>query len=246
VSNNRFVLYAQQVIGQPGEISPDKTAAILHFEVYSRLIDSDGILIPAGRFIPMAARHDLATEIDRHCLLKLIRFMKSPEVVKTRYAFNISHHTFNDHSFPDWLGKQLDDSALNKQDLILEISESLLLASPHEAERFSEALKARGLSFGIDQFGLQKATVTELAKLHPAYFKLATNLTRHCTDVEEYGEYIAWLVKTSEILDIPVIATCVEKKEWFERLLKAGVVGFQGQLIGPTSSLENPLDIENA
>jgi EAL domain-containing protein (putative c-di-GMP-specific phosphodiesterase class I) len=62
--------------------------------------------------------------------------------------------------------------------------------------------------------------------------------------VEEYGEYIAWLVKTSEILGIPVIATCVEKKEWFERLLKADVFGFQGQLIGPTASLGNALDIE--
>jgi EAL domain-containing protein (putative c-di-GMP-specific phosphodiesterase class I) len=192
----------------------------------------------------MAVRHNLATEIDRHCLLNLLRYMKSTQTAGTRYAFNISHNTFLDPSFPEWIGKQLEESALNKDDLILEITESLVLSSPHEAERFSEALTQYGLSFGIDQFGLQKATVTELAALHPLYFKLATDLTRHCTDVEEYGEYIAWLVKTSEILGIPVIATCVEKKEWFERLLKADVFGFQGQLIGPTASLGNALDIE--
>ena len=62
--------------------------------------------------------------------------------------------------------------------------------------------------------------------------------------MEEIGEYIALLVKTSEILGIPVIATCVEKEEWRERLIKAGVSGFQGQLIGPVSSLENPEEIE--
>jgi EAL domain-containing protein (putative c-di-GMP-specific phosphodiesterase class I) len=46
-------------------------------------------------------------------------------------------------------------------------------------------------------------------------------------------------------LGIPVIATCVEKKEWFERLVKAGVVGFQGLLIGQVTSLENPENIEH-
>ena len=86
--------------------------------------------------------------------------------------------------------------------------------------------------------------MTELATLQPAYFKLATDLTRNCADVAEYGEYIAWLVKTAEILGIPVIATCVEKEEWRERLVKAGVSGFQGQLIGPVASIEDPNDIE--
>jgi EAL domain-containing protein (putative c-di-GMP-specific phosphodiesterase class I) len=169
----------------------------------------------------------------------LIRIMKASRPAKERYAFNISNKTFLDQSFPEWLAKQLEESALLKEDLILEIAESILLCSPHEAERFSVAMKHNGLQFGIDQFGLQKATVSELAVLHPTYFKLATDLTRHCVDVEEYCEYIAWLVKTSTILGIPVIATCVEKQEWFERLLNAGVVGFQGQLIGPVSALEN-------
>ena len=239
MAGNRFILYTQPVIRQAGEILPQATPEILHFEIYSRLIDSDGILIPAGRFIPMAARHDLATEIDRHCLSMLIRIMKASRPAKERYAFNISNKTFLDQSFPEWLAKQLEESALLKEDLILEIAESLLLSSPHEAERFSVAMKHNGLQFGIDQFGLQKATVSELAVLCPAYFKLATDLTRHCADVEEYGEYIAWLVKTSAILGIPVIATCVEKQEWFARLLNAGVVGFQGQLIGPDSALES-------
>jgi diguanylate cyclase (GGDEF)-like protein len=245
MSESRFVLCAQPVIRQASENFPEATPDVLHFEIYSRLIDSDGILIPAGRFIPMAVRHDLATEIDRHCLRNLLRFMKSSRNSSTRYAFNISHKTFLDQSFPEWLGKQLEDSDIEKGGLILEISESLVLSSPHESLRFSEAMKLHGLTFGIDQFGLQKATVTELAELHPAYFKLATDLTRHCIEVEEYGEYIAWLVKTSEILGISVIATCVEKEEWIERLINAGVAAFQGQLIGPVTAIENTVNGEN-
>jgi EAL domain-containing protein (putative c-di-GMP-specific phosphodiesterase class I) len=193
----------------------------------------------------MAMRHGLATEIDRHCLLSLIQIMKSKHATGVRYAFNISPSTLRDYDFPNWLSNQLDNSSLNKNTLILELAESTLLASPQDAQRFSEAMLSHGLSFGIDQFGLQKATITELAEMHPAYFKLATDLTRHCAEVPEYGEYIAWLVKTSAILGIPVIATCVEKKEWFERLVKAGVVGFQGLLIGQVTSLENPENIEH-
>lgn len=244
IAGNRFTLYAQPVIGQVGK-ELKELPDLLHFEVFSRLIDSGGELIKAARFMPMAMRHGLATDIDRHCLLNLVRIMKSDNAAGKRYAFNISHEVLRDHAFPEWLSNQLDDSALAKGDLILEIAESLVHASPQEARRFSEAMLRHGLSFGIDQFGLHKGTVTELAELHPSYFKLATDLTRHCAEVEEYGEYIAWLVKTSEILGIPVIATCVEKKEWFECLVKAGVVGFQGQLIGPVASLENPADIEH-
>jgi diguanylate cyclase (GGDEF)-like protein len=244
MTGNRLILYAQPVIGQIGEILQE-IPDVLHFEVYSRVIDADGVLVKARRFMPMAMRHGLATEIDRHCLLSLIQIMKSKHATGVRYAFNISPSTLRDYDFPNWLSNQLDNSSLNKNTLILELAESTLLASPQDAQRFSEAMLSHGLSFGIDQFGLQKATITELAEMHPAYFKLATDLTRHCAEVPEYGEYIAWLVKTSAILGIPVIATCVEKKEWFERLVKAGVVGFQGLLIGQVTSLENPENIEH-
>ncbi len=243
ISANRFRLYVQPVIGYVGDIQPE-SAQLLHFEAYSRLIYSDGELIKAARFMPMAIRHNLAADIDRLCLRKLLQHMKAGNTAGKRYAFNISNEVLRDPAFPEWLSNELHSSAVAKCDLILEVSESILLASPQEAGLFSEALLVHGLSFGIDQFGLQKATVTELAKLQPVYFKLATDLTRHCADVEEYGEYIAWLVKTAEILGIPVIATCVEKVEWRERLVRAGVSGFQGQLIGPVVSLDNPDDIE--
>jgi diguanylate cyclase (GGDEF)-like protein len=243
ISTDRFRLYVQPVIGYAGNQQPE-SEQLLHFEAYSRLIYSDGQLIKAARFMPMALRHNLAADIDRLCLHKLLQHMKTGSAAGKRYAFNISQEVLRDPAFPEWLSDELHSSAVAKSVLTLEVSESILLASPQEAKLFSEALIVHGLAFGIDQFGLQKATVTELAKLQPTYFKLATDLTRNCADVEEIGEYIALLVKTSEILGIPVIATCVEKEEWRERLIKAGVSGFQGQLIGPVSSLENPEEIE--
>jgi EAL domain-containing protein (putative c-di-GMP-specific phosphodiesterase class I) len=243
ISTDRFKLYVQPAISNAGDRQTE-SAQLLHFEAYSRLISSEGQLVKAARFMPMAIRHNLAADIDRLCLRKLLQHMKTGSAAGKRYAFNISLEVLRAPAFPEWLSNELHSSAVAKGDLILEVSESILLASPQEAILFSDALLHHGLSFGIDQFGLQKATVTELAKLQPAYFKLATDLTRNCVDVAEYGEYIAWLVKTSGILGIPVIATCVEKEEWRECLLKAGVSGFQGQLIGPVASLENPDDIE--
>jgi diguanylate cyclase (GGDEF)-like protein len=243
INANRFKLYAQPVIGYSGD-HLQQFAQMLHFEIYSRLIDSDGHLIKAARFMPMAMRHSLAGDVDRLCLRNLLQYVGTDRTSGKRYAFNISHEILRDPDFPAWLGKELDKNAIPRSDLILEVSESIVHASPQHARPFAEALTVHGLSFGIDQFGLQKGTVTELAKLHPAYFKLATDLTRNCTEIEEYGEYIAWLVKTSGILGIPVIATCVERKDWLERLVKAGVSGFQGQLIGPVASLENPDDME--
>lgn len=243
ISADRFRLYVQPVIGHTQNQQPE-SAPVLHYEAYSRLIYSDGQLIKAARFMPMAIRHNLAADIDRLCLRNLLQHMNTGNAAGKHYAFNISHELLCDPAFPEWLSDELLGSAVAKSNLILEVSESILLASPQEAKLFSEALLAHGLSFGIDQFGVQKATVTELARLQPAYFKLATDLTRNCADVEEYCEYIAWLVKTSGLLGIPVIATCVEKQDWHERLVKAGVSGFQGQLIGPVVSLENPDDIE--
>ena len=243
MTGNRFILYVQPVVGHvmdKSQESPD----LLHFEVYSRLADPDGTLMKAARFMPMAMRHELAADLDRHCLRRLIQNMKAENMPGKHYAFNISHETLRDSDFPEWLSLELENSGLRRSDLILEVSEPVLHTFSSEARRFSAALLQYGLAFGIDQFGLHKGTVTALAELHPVYFKLATDLTRHCVEVEEYGEYIAWLVKTSEILGIPVIATCVENKEWLERLVKAGVTGFQGEMFGPVFSLENAVDIE--
>ena len=240
---NHFVLYAQPVIGYTDN-EPREFADLIHCEIYSRLRDKDGQMIKAARFMPMAIRHTLSAEIDRHCLRQLLQRMRDSDTPDKSYAFNISHETLCDSDFPDWLVMQLAEFSIRKSDLILEVSEGILHGAPQDALRFSEALILRGLAFGIDQFGLHKGTVSELAELHPAYFKLATELTRQCAEIEEYGEYIAWLVKTAEILGVTVIATCVEKKETMERLVKAGVTGFQGRLIGPVASLENPQDVE--
>lgn len=242
MADNRFLLYVQPVFGPGGE--PREVTNLLHFEVFSRLINSDGQRVKAAKFMPMAIRHSLAADIDRHCLRRLIHAIKSGNTAGKRFAFNISHEILGDPAFPEWLSTEFNNSAQAKGNLILEVSESILRASPQHAKRFSEAILQRGMLFGIDQFGLHKGTVTELAGLNPAYFKLATDLTRNCSEVEEYGEYIAWLVKTAKILGIPIIATCVEKNEWLQRLLGAGIFGFQGQLIGPVVSLDNPEDIE--
>lgn len=239
MAENRFILYVQPVIGHVTD-KPQEPADLMHFEVYSRLADPDGTVMKAARFMPMAMRHGLAASLDRHCLRGLMRNMKSENTPGKCYAFNVSHETLCDPGFPEWLSLELENSDLQKYDLILEVSETVLHAFSQEARHFSEALLQHGLAFGIDQFGLHKGTVTELAKLHPVYFKLAADLTRHCVEVDEYGEYIGWLVKTSGILGIPVIATCVEKNEWFERLLKAGVAGFQGEMFGPVFPLEYP------
>lgn len=243
ISVNGFLLYAQPVIRYIGDPAQDKTT-LMHIEVYSRLVDTIGQLIKAARFMPMAIRHNLAADIDRLCLRKLIQKMKAENTAGKKYSFNISYEILCDSDFPEWLNSELVSSAVAKSDLFLEVSESILRTSPQAARLFSESLIVHGISFGVDQFGMHKGTVTELAKLQPAYFKLSTELTRNCTDIEEYGEYIAWLVNTSEILGIPVIATCVQKQEWLERLVKAGVSGFQGQLIGPVASLDNPEVIE--
>ena len=50
MAGNRFVLYAQPVVGQIGE-NLRQIPDVLHFEVYSRLIDYEGILVKARRFI---------------------------------------------------------------------------------------------------------------------------------------------------------------------------------------------------
>jgi diguanylate cyclase (GGDEF)-like protein len=243
LTGNRFQLYAQPVIRYTAE--PNQAdAELLHVEIYTRLAGIDGKLIKAARFIPMAIRHHLAANIDQHSIINLIKFITQEQIAGKKYAFNISQETLLDAAFPAWLSNQLTHSAISKSDLILEISESILRTSPQDGISFSEAMNNHGLSFGIDQFGLHKGTVTDLAKLQPAYFKLATELTRNATDIDEYGEYIAWLTKTAKMLGISVIATCVQEKEWLERLFKTGVTGFQGQLIGPVASLERPEEIE--
>lgn len=243
ILEKRFLLYKQSVISYT-DLHIQGHSSVLHFEIYSRLLDSDGQLLKAARFMPMAVRHKLAADIDRLCLSKLIQHMKATHSRGTTYAFNICYELLCDPAFPAWLSNELNSFGVASSDLILEVAESILRTSPQQAKVFSDSLNSHGLSFGIDQFGLRKGTISELAKLQPVYFKLITDLTRHCTDIEEYGEYIAWLVKTAKMLNIPVIATCVQNEEWQACLFKVGVSGFQGQLIGPVASLENPDDIE--
>ena len=106
ISTNRFRIHVQPVIGYTKDQQPE-SAQLLHFEAFSRLIYSDGELVKAARFMPMAIRHNLAADIDRLCLRNLLQHMNTGNATGKRYAFNISQEVLRDPAFPEWLSNEL-------------------------------------------------------------------------------------------------------------------------------------------
>lgn len=100
ISARAVVLESQPVVAM-GDGQP------MHQEVLARFRGEDGALIPAGRFIPVAARLGLSTSLDVVIIEKVLDVLATRFNTDERLAVNLSASAVQDADFVRWLSGRL-------------------------------------------------------------------------------------------------------------------------------------------
>ena len=225
LSERAITVFRQSVFAASG------TERILHVELFSRILLSDGQAMSAGVFIPLAIKSHCIAAVDQMVLEKALevdwRSLGVEEV-----AINISSASFREPSFSGWVLNRL--GRLNSHDLriVFEFVEFAAIRDLATIQTFADEVKKRGHAIAFDHFGQSFANFGYLKSLQPKYVKIDKGFTDELRSGESDGSFfIGALTGVAHSLDILVVAEGVENKEQAEMLRALNVDGMQGFML---------------
>ncbi|WP_051252644.1 EAL domain-containing protein [Ferrimonas kyonanensis] len=243
LENDRFLLYQQPMIALSSP-SNGKT----NFEVLLRLKNEQQQTVPPGAFMPAAERFHLATALDRHVIELILSFLEQrPKVLEGVgiCSINLSGQSISDPAFTEFLCERLNRSAVKPQQLCFEITETAAVANLTKASEFIQSLRAKGVSFALDDFGSGMSSFGYLKALPVNYLKIDGNFVRDIgTDAQDRA-FVEAIHNIGHSMGMATVAECVEDPQTLALLEAIGVNYAQGFGIATPKPL-NQLKLRDA
>ncbi len=228
VIENQFMVYFQPIINlNTGRIY--KAEALLRWQHPER-----GIVSPL-EFIPLAEETGLINKIGDWVFRESARWAKQwTEQYDEDFqvSINMSPVQFKSeqHDFTQEWAQHLQELGLSGKNMVVEITEGLLLHA--EPEVFSKLLWLRdaGVQVAIDDFGTGYSSLAYLKKFHIDYLKIDQSFTRNLEVGSNDIALSEAIIVMAHTLGLNVIAEGVETEGQQKLLVDAGCDFAQGYL----------------
>jgi EAL domain-containing protein (putative c-di-GMP-specific phosphodiesterase class I) len=190
-----------------------------------------GLLEP-DTFVPLAEETGLIGRIGaivlNHACHAVAAWQSTvPGAERLRLSVNISGHQLEDSAFPAEVRAILHHSGLRSADLMLELTESVLMGDGETAVRRLERLKELGVSIAIDDFGTGFSSLSYLHRFPVDTLKIAKPFVDR-VGRGEIGRLAAAIVSLGESLRLETVAEGIEEAEQRDGLRALGCALGQG------------------
>lgn len=228
IRENRFKLFFQPV-------SRMSDGSIIHQEALIRMVDTNGELILPGRFIPVAEKYGLMSQIDRWVVRSAFSALQSyPEL---NLYVNLSGTTLGDDDLLRFIEEQLYETGIDSSRLGFEITETAAVKDFQRAEKWIGRLKKLGCRFALDDFGIGFSSFTYLRMLPVDYLKIDGSYIRNI-DTDFTQRALTQAINTvAKSLGKGTIAEFVENESIYNILEELKIDCVQGYYIGEPSPI---------
>lgn len=217
------------------------TGHVVGAEALVRWLCRDRGTVPPGVFIPIAEETGLIVPIGRWVLRRACREAQrwTRDLGQpVRITVNLSGRQLQDAGVVDDVRAALADSGLDPAQLVLEITESMLMHNTSLSMNRLMALKALGVSLAIDDFGTGYSSLSYLQRYPIDMLKIDKAFV-DVVDKGEDGPVLAQaIVALGETLRLHTVAEGIEKEAQRGHLIGLGCAFGQGYLFAP------PLDAD--
>ncbi|WP_333608372.1 EAL domain-containing protein [Arsukibacterium sp.] len=201
---------------------------VLQQEVLVRLQSSEGTIIPAAVFLPMAFNCGLNLQIDQYVLLHTAKLIAVESRSKLRCSINLSSQSLLDTEWRQWLTQMVLSGQIDPAQLALEITEHQLVKHYSRLKSILPAISKMGFALIIDHVGLAIDSVAFTEDIAVDAIKLHPSVVRNIDQHLEQQLFVRGLIANYAEKGIRVFATGVELTAEWQVLQKLGVAGGQG------------------
>ena len=192
-----------------------------------------GLLSPT-EFIPQSEETSLILHLGNWMLKtackQLATWAARPETARLDLAVNISPRQFGQADFVDMVTGILENTGANPRKLKIELTESILLSNMDETVSRMAALKAKGVGFVLDNFGIGYSSLYYLKRLPLDWVKIDRSFVQNILNDSNDATIVRAILLLARSMGIAAIAEGVETEAQQNFLADDGCTGYQGYL----------------
>ena len=208
-----------------------ETGKLYGFESLTRWKTEDQRFIPPGIFIPVAEETRLIMPLGKWVLREsclVLNELSRRGYPDIKITVNLSTKQLMDYDLVAGIGEILEETGAAAHNLVLEITESILMENLDANIKILSRLKELGISIALDDFGKGYSSLTHLKLLPLNILKIDKVFIDTITNSETDKKIIREIVELAHIFGFKTIAEGVETAAQFEHLKRTGCDMIQG------------------
>ena len=209
------------------------TGELMGAETLVRMRTADGSILGPGLFVPAAEETGLIVPLGEHVLIEALRHLTAWRDDLRYVSVNVSPRQLAEPGFVPLLAGLLAAAPeLDPQRLVLEITETALLASSVDIRERLEKIKTLGVRIALDDFGTGYSSLTWLQSVPADIVKLDRSFVAGLAGDPRKTSIIQAVLWLARSLGMSAVAEGVEEEADVHALREAGCPLLQGYLFG--------------
>ena len=210
------------------------TGRVIGFEALARWQHPSRGLLAPSEFIPLAENSglicDLTLEVLDQALGQTRRWHDDGFAVSV--SVNVSARHLGDLELPLQVAALLIKHRLPGSALVLEVTESSIMADPTRADRVLRELRLMGVELAVDDFGTGYSSLAYLKRLEVDELKIDRSFVMNMRNDQNDMMIVRSIVELAHNLGLRVVAEGVEDNETLLKLRSLGCDVMQGYHVG--------------
>lgn len=239
IENQSFRLLFQPIISLRGDDDE-------HYEVFLRMIDSEGNEHVPDQFLRTAIEHGVAAKMDRWVILQSIKALclHRARGHNTRLTINVTSNSVADAEFIKWLTVAIKAARLPSDAVIFQITEKDATTFKQQTADFVAGLKKMHCQASIGRFGLVPDPFALLDTVQADLIKIDGSLIK---TLQKPGDSITPMLKELQTLGKLTIVPMVESAAQLTALWQGGANYIQGHYLQePRPEMDYDFSVEEA
>lgn len=173
-------------------------------------------------FIPVAENNGIIFELGRFIIKEALSFASTIihkfDLPNFKISINLSPNQFHDVQLIEGILHELKSKEVEPSNLVLEITEGLLLESSKEVEQLMNKITKTGMTISMDDFGTGYSSLSYLRQFPFNHIKLDKSFIDDLVDKPECEALVGSSIELAHALNMKVVAEGIESKEQAEKL----------------------------
>jgi diguanylate cyclase len=220
---------------------------VLHYQPKATLVDGRveavealvrwrhpilGLLYP-DRFVPLVEQTDLIDKLTEWVLHQALSDLRGlgPSTGHVTVAVNVSARNLGRSGFAELVARELEETGISADRLVVEITETALLTDPDAAVIVLTRLSALGVKVSIDDFGCGQTSLGYLSTLPIHELKIDRSFIADMLVNPAHAAIVRSIVDLGHNLHLQVVGEGVESNDTWEILRASGCDAAQGYLL---------------